>query len=175
MIHGACSPVWVWLCPLETRMLGVISIMRFWLLLITGCVAFLSFFLSFTLPPCLLIYTPSVAQLANVHPWFANVTVDASAAWTADFFAQQDVALAANLSNKPKMYIAETGWPTVSAMVFPFGPRGRVWSILFFGNRNPPMQAMRITARRRHRYRIFRYAALSARCCGWLVNLMSCD
>ncbi|KIM39930.1 glycoside hydrolase family 17 protein [Hebeloma cylindrosporum] len=53
--------------------------------------------------------------MANVHPWFANVTADASASWTADFFSQQDVALADSLSNKPKMYIAETGWPTKSS------------------------------------------------------------
>ena len=56
--------------------------------------------------------------MANVHPWFANVTAEASAAWTADFFNQTDVTLADGLSNKPKMYIAETGWPTVSLMVF---------------------------------------------------------
>jgi exo-beta-1,3-glucanase (GH17 family) len=55
--------------------------------------------------------------MANVHPWFANVTAEASAGWTADFFSQQDVALANTLSNKPKMYIAETGWPTVSSTV----------------------------------------------------------
>jgi len=60
--------------------------------------------------------------MANVHPWFANVTAEASASWTADFFSQQDVALADTLSNKPKMYIAETGWPTVSLMgFFPLG------------------------------------------------------
>jgi exo-beta-1,3-glucanase (GH17 family) len=53
--------------------------------------------------------------MANVHPWFANVTVEASAGWTADFFSQQDVALANTLSNKPTMYIAETGWPTKSS------------------------------------------------------------
>jgi len=53
--------------------------------------------------------------MANVHPWFANVSAEVSAAWTAEFFAQTDVALAANLSNHPKMYIAETGWPTKSS------------------------------------------------------------
>lgn len=52
--------------------------------------------------------------MANVHPWFANVSVEQSAGWTADFFAQTDVALANSLSNKPTMYIAETGWPSVS-------------------------------------------------------------
>lgn len=53
--------------------------------------------------------------MANVHPWFANVSAEASAAWTADFFNQTDVTLADTLSNKPKMYIAETGWPTKSS------------------------------------------------------------
>ncbi|CAA7266970.1 unnamed protein product [Cyclocybe aegerita] len=53
--------------------------------------------------------------MANVHPWFANVSAQESAGWTADFFAQQDVAVANSLSNKPTMYIAETGWPTKSS------------------------------------------------------------
>jgi len=52
--------------------------------------------------------------MANVHPWFANVTVEQSAAWTAEFFSNTDVAQASALSNDPKMYIAETGWPTES-------------------------------------------------------------
>ncbi|KAF8969199.1 glycoside hydrolase superfamily [Flammula alnicola] len=53
--------------------------------------------------------------MANVHPWFANVSADSSAGWTAQFFQQQDVALAGTLTNKPTMYIAETGWPTKSS------------------------------------------------------------
>ena len=55
--------------------------------------------------------------MANVHPWFADVTVQESAAWTYEFFQQNDVALASNLTNNPKMYIAETGWPTVSCVL----------------------------------------------------------
>lgn len=51
--------------------------------------------------------------MANVHPWFADTTIDDAAAWTAEFFAETDVAAANALSNTPKMYIAETGWPTV--------------------------------------------------------------
>ncbi|KAF6759952.1 glycoside hydrolase family 17 protein [Ephemerocybe angulata] len=43
--------------------------------------------------------------MANVHPWFANVSVDAAAAWTTNFFQEQNV----------DMYIAETGWPTQSS------------------------------------------------------------
>jgi len=53
--------------------------------------------------------------LANVHPWFANVSIDIAASWTASFFQEIDVAPAALLSNAPKMYIAETGWPTESS------------------------------------------------------------
>ncbi|KAF5342436.1 hypothetical protein D9611_001488 [Ephemerocybe angulata] len=53
--------------------------------------------------------------MANVHPWFANVSVDAAAAWTTNFFQEQNVDVANKLSNKPQMYIAETGWPTQSS------------------------------------------------------------
>jgi len=53
--------------------------------------------------------------MANVHPWFANVTVQISAGWTAQFFNQTNVQPASLLSNNPKMYIAETGWPTQSS------------------------------------------------------------
>ncbi|THV07250.1 glycoside hydrolase family 17 protein [Dendrothele bispora CBS 962.96] len=53
--------------------------------------------------------------MANVHPWFANVSVDVAAGWTWDFFEEQDVALAQGLSNNPQMSIAETGWPTASS------------------------------------------------------------
>ena len=52
-------------------------------------------------------------QMSNVHPWFANVSIDQSAAWTYEFFEQQNVQPAAALTNSPKMYIAETGWPSV--------------------------------------------------------------
>ncbi|KAJ7584368.1 glycoside hydrolase family 17 protein [Mycena floridula] len=53
--------------------------------------------------------------LANVHPWFANTTIDNAAAWTNQFFSDTDVKPAAALPNQPKMYIAETGWPTKSS------------------------------------------------------------
>ncbi|KIK67807.1 glycoside hydrolase family 17 protein, partial [Collybiopsis luxurians FD-317 M1] len=53
--------------------------------------------------------------MANVHPWFANVTVQTAAAWTAEFFNETNVQFAATLPNKPQMYIAETGWPTFSS------------------------------------------------------------
>ncbi|KAJ3997684.1 glycoside hydrolase family 17 protein [Lentinula boryana] len=53
--------------------------------------------------------------MANVHPWFANVTVQTAAAWTAEFFEETNVQPAALLPNTPKMYIAETGWPSFSS------------------------------------------------------------
>ncbi|KAF9648006.1 glycoside hydrolase [Thelephora ganbajun] len=52
--------------------------------------------------------------MANVHPWFANTTVQNGPQWTWDFFEQTDVAAANALSNKPEMSIAEVGWPTAS-------------------------------------------------------------
>ncbi|KAI0247641.1 glycoside hydrolase superfamily [Lactifluus subvellereus] len=53
--------------------------------------------------------------MANVHPWFANVSIDQAAMWTNLFFQQNNVAAAAALTNRPQMYIAETGWPTKSS------------------------------------------------------------
>ncbi|KAF8813325.1 glycoside hydrolase [Phlegmacium glaucopus] len=55
--------------------------------------------------------------MANVHPWFGSVSINDAAGWTADFFQQTDVVVANNLTNKPTMYIAETGWPTKSSNV----------------------------------------------------------
>jgi exo-beta-1,3-glucanase (GH17 family) len=52
--------------------------------------------------------------MSNVHPWFAGVSIDQAASWTADYFAETNVAPAAALANKPTMFIAETGWPTAS-------------------------------------------------------------
>jgi exo-beta-1,3-glucanase (GH17 family) len=54
--------------------------------------------------------------MANVHPWFGNVSIDQSAAWTYQFFEEQNVAAAAALSNHPTMFIAETGWPSVKSL-----------------------------------------------------------
>jgi len=53
--------------------------------------------------------------LSNVHPWFGNVSVNEAAAWTSSFFNELNVKRAASLPNHPKMYIAETGWPTKSS------------------------------------------------------------
>jgi len=51
--------------------------------------------------------------MSNVHPWFANQSINDAAGWTAEFFQTTNVATAQSLPNKPKMFIAETGWPTV--------------------------------------------------------------
>jgi len=53
--------------------------------------------------------------MANVHPWFANVSIDQAAGWTWSFFEINNVDFAATLSNSPSMSIAETGWPTNSS------------------------------------------------------------
>ena len=55
--------------------------------------------------------------MSNVHPWFANVSIDQAAGWTADFFEGNNVIVANGLPNKPQMFIAETGWPTVRRMI----------------------------------------------------------
>ena len=54
-------------------------------------------------------------QMSNVHAWFANTTADDAASWVFSFFEETNVEPASQLSNKPQMYIAETGWPTVSS------------------------------------------------------------
>ncbi|KAL4066944.1 glycoside hydrolase family 17 protein [Scleroderma citrinum] len=59
--------------------------------------------------------------MANVHPWFANVSIADAATWTYEFFQENDVILDTTLSNKPKMYIAETGWPT-NTSTFNYNP-----------------------------------------------------
>lgn len=51
--------------------------------------------------------------MSNVHPWFANVSINQAADWTASFFDVNNVQAAAALSNTPEMFIAETGWPSV--------------------------------------------------------------
>ncbi|KAF8312514.1 glycoside hydrolase family 17 protein [Clavulina sp. PMI_390] len=53
--------------------------------------------------------------MANVHPWFAGTSIDDAASWTATYFQETDVALAATTTNNPPFYIAETGWPTNSS------------------------------------------------------------
>jgi exo-beta-1,3-glucanase (GH17 family) len=57
--------------------------------------------------------------MSNVHPWFANVSIDQAAAWTANFFETTNVQPAAQLNSTPKFFIAETGWPTVSFSIVP--------------------------------------------------------
>jgi len=57
--------------------------------------------------------------MANVHPWFANTTVQNGPQWTWNFFDETNVAAANAVSNKPEMSIAEVGWPTVRDAYFP--------------------------------------------------------
>ena len=61
--------------------------------------------------------------MANVHPWFGDVSIDDAATWTWQFFQTNDVSISDEVDNKPQMYIAETGWPTVrvcALTVIPF-------------------------------------------------------
>ena len=58
-----------------------------------------------------------LSRMANVHAWFAGTTVQAAANWTFTFFQETNVDVANALTNKPQMYIAETGWPTYSSTV----------------------------------------------------------
>ncbi|THH00375.1 hypothetical protein EW026_g2157 [Hermanssonia centrifuga] len=55
--------------------------------------------------------------MSNVHPWFANVSIDQAADWTAEFFQGNNVVVAQGLPNQPQMFIAETGWPSESSDV----------------------------------------------------------
>ena len=55
--------------------------------------------------------------MSNIHAWFANVSIDQSAGWVNEFFQENNVAVAQSLTNQPKMFIAETGWPTVRLLI----------------------------------------------------------
>ncbi|KAG9218850.1 hypothetical protein CCMSSC00406_0001036 [Pleurotus cornucopiae] len=55
--------------------------------------------------------------LSNVHAWFANTTANDAAGWVSNFFQETNVQPASLLPNNPKMYIAETGWPSKSSDV----------------------------------------------------------
>ncbi|KAG9315039.1 glycoside hydrolase family 17 protein [Chiua virens] len=59
--------------------------------------------------------------MSNVHPWFANQSIENAAGWTWDFFETVNVAAAKALPNTPNMYIAETGWPT-NTSTFNYNP-----------------------------------------------------
>ncbi|KAH0833086.1 glycoside hydrolase family 17 protein [Lanmaoa asiatica] len=59
--------------------------------------------------------------MSNVHPWFANQSIEDAAGWTATFFNETNVQPAKKLSNQPYMYIAETGWPT-NTSTFNYNP-----------------------------------------------------
>jgi hypothetical protein len=69
--------------------------------------------------------------------------VDTAASWTTNFFQEQNVDVAAKLSNTPKMYIAETGWPTVRTNLSRLGYYMLIR--LFFVHSNRPMLETLIT------------------------------
>lgn len=50
--------------------------------------------------------------MANVHPFFAGVTVEKAADWTWNFFQDNDVIYTKDLSPKPRVMISEVGWPS---------------------------------------------------------------
>lgn len=50
--------------------------------------------------------------MANVHAWFGGLPVDQAADWVWSYTANQEPASALLATNKPELYIAETGWPT---------------------------------------------------------------
>lgn len=50
--------------------------------------------------------------MANVHPFFAGVTVETAANWTYTFFQQNDVILTAGVTPAPRVMISEVGWPS---------------------------------------------------------------
>jgi len=52
--------------------------------------------------------------MSNIHPWFGNLPVDQAAGWTWEFFQENNVAMAAKVSNNPELIIAEVGWPSNS-------------------------------------------------------------
>jgi exo-beta-1,3-glucanase (GH17 family) len=61
-------------------------------------------------------WTADMAQkvdivMSNVHPFFSGTPADQSAAWTWNFWQNNDVALTANDKNI-KQVIAEVGWPS---------------------------------------------------------------
>ncbi|KAI5776730.1 glycoside hydrolase superfamily [Geopyxis carbonaria] len=50
--------------------------------------------------------------MANVHPFFAGVTVEKAADWTWDFFQTEDVSTTTGLADPPRVMISEVGWPS---------------------------------------------------------------
>ena len=90
--------------------------------------------------------------MSNIHAWFANVSASEAAGWVTDFFQTENLDVAATLPNRPRMFIAETGWPTVSVPVF----RAMDVRLIFHIRRLLRMLVMRATAFRLHRRRTSR-------------------
>ena len=60
-------------------------------------------------------WTPTLASkvdvlMANVHPFFAGVTVDKAAGWTYDFWTGHNVPL--TQGTQTKNFVSEVGWPS---------------------------------------------------------------
>ncbi|KAF8656178.1 hypothetical protein AX16_002619 [Volvariella volvacea WC 439] len=91
--------------------------------------------------------------MANVHPWFANVSAEQGAGWTAQFFQWNNLDAATQLPNRPTMYIAETGWPTVGHILLQAITEGIDPSII---TRDRLMPVTRITEPRPHPKLVFR-------------------
>ena len=53
--------------------------------------------------------------MSSLLTWFIGTAVQDAAAFTFTYFKQTNVDVANSLANKPQMYIAETGWPTLSS------------------------------------------------------------
>ena len=91
--------------------------------------------------------------MSNVHPWFANQSATNAAGWTAEFFQTTNVAPSRALSNTPQMFIAETGWPTVSNIINIIYLLNECWHMVLS---NHPMQATLTTVLPQHRKLPFR-------------------
>ncbi|EWC48138.1 hypothetical protein DRE_02717 [Drechslerella stenobrocha 248] len=50
--------------------------------------------------------------MANVHPFFAGVTVDDAPGWTWDFTEKNDVSIAKMTTRNPNVIVSEVGWPS---------------------------------------------------------------
>ncbi|KAF3939694.1 hypothetical protein ABW19_dt0206353 [Dactylella cylindrospora] len=50
--------------------------------------------------------------MANVHPFFAGVTVEDAPGWTWEFTENNDVAIARQTTRNPNVIVSEVGWPS---------------------------------------------------------------
>lgn len=50
--------------------------------------------------------------MANVHPFFAGVTVEDAPGWTWEFTDNNNYAIARQTLNNPNVIVSEVGWPS---------------------------------------------------------------